>query len=157
MKLINEYDKLLRQKATEVVDFNSDLEHLSKDMIKSMIANDGIGLAAPQLGLMQRIFVMKDNKQSFVCVNPKVIEVSDSFTAHKEGCLSFPGLYLKIKRPSAVKVEYHTLEGTCVTEAFDGILAACFQHELDHLNGIIFTTKVPATSLKIAQNKRRKK
>lgn len=144
-------------------DFSKDVgaEQLEQDMIEFMIANKGIGLAANQIGLTKRVFVMGSYNipgfpQPFAVFNPKIIEASEELVLDQEGCLSYPGLYLTVKRPEWVIVEYQNSKGDIIEAKFDGYLSKCFQHELDHLNGICFVDKVGATKLQLALKKLRK-
>jgi len=135
MKLTN---KVLYQPAKAVEDFAhpSRNEFLAGQMFSLMKKNYGIGLAAPQIGLRQRLFVMEVDQVKRVCYNPKVTESSADLTEYPEGCLSFPGDECKIYRASAVTVRYQNTQGIWIQEQLDGLAARCFQHELDHLNGI---------------------
>ena len=135
MKLTN---KVLYQPAKAVEDFAhpSRNEFLTGQMFSLMKKNHGIGLAAPQIGLRQRLFVMEVNQVKRVCYNPEVTESSADLTEYPEGCLSFPGDECTIKRPSCVTVRYQDVAGTWIEEQLQGLEARCFQHELDHLDGI---------------------
>lgn len=111
-------------------------EHLVNDLLQFMIRENGIGLAAPQVGISQRVFVMKIGLKTWACFNPEIIESSNDFTNFDEGCLSFPGDYCTITRPNIIRVRYQTANGDHVEEELMGVASRCFQHELDHLNGI---------------------
>jgi len=136
MKLTN---KVLYRPAKPFTEFDRPTQNLflADQMFSFMRKNDGIGLAAPQVGMSKRLFVMEIAAVKRICFNPEVIGHSDDLTEYPEGCLSFPGEECKIKRPSAVTVRYQTVDGTWVEEKLDGLAARCFQHELDHLDGII--------------------
>lgn len=156
MKLVNENDAILKQ-AIEAYDWDKEPkpEYLVMEMMKVMFQNGGIGLAAPQIGIAKRIFVMGTPEKSYACINPEIIsgegEIKDI-----EGCLSYPGLFLHVKRFEKIKVRYQNILGETKEEEFSGIMARCFQHELDHLNGVCFVDKVGSLSLKMAQNRRKK-
>jgi peptide deformylase len=140
---------------------DGDAEHLEKDMIHFMLANRGIGLAANQIGLTKRVFVMGSNTipgfpAPFALFNPRIIESSKEMVLDQEGCLSYPGLYLHIKRPEWVIAEYQDFQGTFREIKIDGYLSKCFQHELDHLNGVCFVDIVSPLKLKLAMKKIRK-
>lgn len=144
-------------------DFSADnnAEELEKDMCEFMVANNGIGLAANQIGLTKRVFVMgseyvEDLPKPFAIFNPKILETSKEEILYKEGCLSYPDLWLSIKRPSTIKVEYQKSNGQTCIEELSGIAARCFQHELDHLDGICFVDKVSQMKLQLAMKKLRK-
>jgi len=136
-------------------------EALEKDMCEFMIASNGIGLAANQIGISKRVFVMGSNNISgfpvpFALFNPKIIEASTEMVLDQEGCLSYPGLFLTVKRPSWVVAEYQNSRGDTIEAKFEGYLAKCFQHELDHLDGICFVDKVSQMKLNLAMKKLRK-
>lgn len=139
----------------------SDPEILEKKMIHFMIKNQGIGLAANQIGISKRIFVMGSYNvpgfpEPFALFNPTILETSKEQILDQEGCLSYPGLYLQVKRPSWVIAEYQNSKGDLIEARFDGYLSKCFQHELDHLNGICFVDKVSQMKLHLAMKKLRK-
>jgi peptide deformylase len=115
---------------------------LVKDLTETMIANKGLGLSANQCGLKYRVFVISSNPV-IACFNPKIVDETKLNTVlMDEGCLSFPNLFLKVKRPRTIKVRFTQPNGETITQKFDGITARCFLHELDHLNGILFTSRV---------------
>ena len=131
-------------------------------MCDFMIANHGIGLAANQIGLTKRVFVMGSEHipgfpKPFAVFNPVILNASEETALDKEGCLSYPDLWLSIKRPAVIEVRYQTSDGVVVEAALSGLIARCFQHELDHLNGICFVDIVSPLKLKLALNKLRKK
>jgi peptide deformylase len=145
-------------------DFNSDqdAELLEKAMCEFMTENRGIGLAANQIGLTKRVFVMGSYNiegfpKPFAVFNPRIIEVSEEQDLDKEGCLSYPDLWLTVKRPAVIKVEYQDSKGNLHEAALSGLIARCFQHELDHLNGICFVDKVSQMKLQLAIKKLNKK
>lgn len=141
---------------------DGDAKQLEKDMIDFMLANHGIGLAANQIGIARRVFVMGSNNidgfpAPFAVFNPVIKEVSDEQILDQEGCLSYPGLFLMVKRPSWIVAEYQDSDGNINEIKVDGYLAKCFQHEYDHLNGICFVDKVSQMKLNLAMKKIRKK
>ena len=109
---------------------------LADDMLSTMRRAHGIGLAAPQIGISRRVFVM-DTGQSRVCFNPEILASSDEMIQMAEGCLSFPGESCTITRPRWVQVRYQDSEGTWTEHRLLDLEARCFQHELDHLDGIV--------------------
>ena len=137
-------DPRLKAMCDPVTSVNKDLEALANDMLETMYDAPGIGLAAPQVGVMQRVLVMdcvkdEDAKpQPMVLINPQVIAESDERNVYDEGCLSIPDQYAEVERPATVKVEWTGLDGKLVQEEFDGLWATCVQHEIDHLNGKLF-------------------
>ncbi len=137
-------DPRLKKATEKVTDFDADLRALADDMLQTMYDAPGIGLAAPQVGVMQRIFVMdcvKDEDQKprpMVLVNPEITWVSDDLSTYEEGCLSIPDQYADVERPAEVDVEWLDLDGTAQKERFSGLWATCAQHEIDHLDGKLF-------------------
>lgn len=127
---------------------------LVNDMIETMKHNKGIGLSANQCGLPYRVFVLW-SAEPLACFNPRVIDQKNEFVALDEGCLSYPHLYLKIKRPSAVKVRYQDAFGETHTTTFTGMTARGFLHEMDHLDGIAFTKRASSVHLNRALNQRK--
>jgi peptide deformylase len=123
-------------KAIDSFEHPSHNQFLAEQMFVFMKKNLGIGLAAPQIGLSKKLFVMEIDSVRRVCFNPEITDHSTDLTEYVEGCLSFPQDECTIKRPSAVSVRYQTAAGTWVEEQLQGLEARCFQHELDHLNGI---------------------
>lgn len=131
--------KVLREVTPPITQFDNQLVATVKDMIATMYADDGCGLAATQVGLTLRLFVMdvsKDANQPECFVNPEILE-SEGEIAREEGCLSLPGVYAKVMRAAKVKVQYQDEFGTTHTRDLDGLAAHCFQHELDHLDGVL--------------------
>jgi peptide deformylase len=136
-------------------------EQLEKSMIDFMIEANGIGLAANQIGITKRVFVMGSHNipgfpAPFAVFNPRIVEASTEMVLDQEGCLSYPGLFLTVKRPSWIVVEYQNSCGDIIDAKFEGYLAKCFQHELDHLDGICFVDKVSPLKLNLAMKKLRK-
>lgn len=137
-------DNLILREQMPPFDFKNppcDPIQLAKDLAETMIDKKGIGLSANQVGLRHRVFALMSNP-IFVCFNPRVIDTTQSAENNlllDEGCLSFPNLFVKIKRPRMIKVRFTQPNGEVRTEKFDGITARCFLHELDHLNGIVYT------------------
>jgi len=157
IKLVKENDKVLRQNSTPW-DFNLDGDptELIRDMSKTMMENNGIGLAAPQVGILKRIFVMGNEQKLFACINPEVLQGEGEYM-DQEGCLSFPNLWLNVKRYEKVKVKYYNALGEEIVTEFEGIIGRVFQHERDHLDGVCFDTRVGKLSLEMAKNRRKKK
>jgi peptide deformylase len=142
-------------------DQDQDADILEKELIEFMLANNGIGLAANQVGLAKRVFVMGSNNipgfpAPFALFNPKIIQASEEMILDKEGCLSYPDLFLMVKRPTWVVAEYQDSKGNINEIKIDGYLAKCFQHELDHLDGVCFVDKVSQMKLNLAMKKIRK-
>jgi peptide deformylase len=158
LELLKETDPILKQLA-ENWDFEQHLNAavVEQEMLETMKAHNGIGLAANQVGLLRRVFVMQtqDNRQ-FGCFNPWILFGDNNLIEDREGCLSFPELWLKVPRHDKITAAYLDNTGKqCIIE-LEGIDARCFQHELDHLNGITFTEHVSALKLQMARKKQRK-
>lgn len=128
---------------------------LVKDLSETMIHNNGLGLSANQCGLPYNVFVIKAEK-IIACFNPKIVDYSDDEWFLPEGCLSYPKLFVKIRRPVSIKARYTEPNGNVVTTQFDGITARVYQHELDHLNGIIYTMRANPYHLDKAKRARKK-
>lgn len=136
-------DPVLRVKCRDVTEFDAGLRKLAADMIETMHAAPGVGLAASQVGLDIRIAVVdlsvgEDPKQVYVVVNPEVVHKEGSEVA-EEGCLSLPGISDKVDRPTKVRIRAVDLEGKALEIEADDWLARAFCHEIDHLNGVLFT------------------
>ena len=131
----------LAAKAAPVTEFNDDLKTLAADMLETMYAAPGVGLAANQVNVLRRIVVLdvsEDKSGQMVLVNPEILSSGEELVDHEEGCLSLKGLYEHVKRPSTVKVRAQDLDGNPFEFDADGLLAVCVQHELDHLDGKVF-------------------
>ena len=110
----------------------------AQNLIKFMYENNGIGLAANQVGFPYRIFAMRGSPENFVCFNPKIVQPSEMTVSLEEGCLTYPGLLIKVKRPQHIRVRFQTPNGETLTKQFTGMTARIFQHETDHLDGVLF-------------------
>jgi peptide deformylase len=163
LSIIKFPNPVLRQKVEEF-DFENcilDPVKLEQELIETMLAYDGIGLAAVQVGKTLRVFVMghRDNPdaaQAFF--NPMVVATVDEIEDLEEGCLSFPGIYVNIKRPKKILARWQNSKGEWQESEFDGYNCKCFLHELDHLEGIVFQDRVSTLkwALAIKKNKKRK-
>jgi peptide deformylase len=152
----------LRKVATPYTpdELNDELRELINNMIDTMRAYDGIGLAAPQINIPRRMFVIDtgiidEESEAEAFINPEIIELSGSETM-EEGCLSIPDVRADIQRPDRLKVRYWTIDGDEVEEEMEGLLARVFQHELDHLNGILFIDHLSFLQRKLLEPKLRK-
>lgn len=135
-------DPRLAETCTPVAEITPEIETLAADMLETMYDAPGRGLAAPQVGVMQRVFVMdagwKEGKSDpIVCINPMLQEVSEERLVNSEGCLSIPGVSAEVGRPAQVQMVWTGLNGGRYVQSFDGFAAACVQHELDHLDGVV--------------------
>ena len=136
-------DKRLRQVAEPVKKIDAGVRKLIDDLFETMYDAPGIGLAAIQVGVKKRVFAVdlakkEEPKNPQVFVNPEIVWSSDERATHEEGCLSIPEFYSEVERPAQVKVKYLDLEGQAREVEANGLLATCLQHEIDHLNGILF-------------------
>ncbi len=140
LKILEYPDDRLRTIATEVTEINDKIHRIAKDMLETMYAAPGVGLAATQVDIHQRIVVIdvsEDKSEPLVFINPEIIE-HDGVESMDEGCLSFPGIYAEVERADAVTVTAKNLDGETFTMEANNLLAVCIQHELDHLNGKLF-------------------
>ncbi len=141
-KIITEPNKLLREISLPVENVGKKEQQLMDDMLDTMYAANGIGLAAIQIGVPKNVVVIdlnKDNKKiPMFFVNPKITSKSKSLTKYEEGCLSIPNLFAEIERPSECEIQYLDYFGKEKTLKANGLLATCIQHEVDHLKGILF-------------------
>jgi len=142
-KILVEPDPFLRQKSKKVEKVDDDVRSLINDMLETMYDAPGIGLAAIQIGVPKRIIVMdlaKENekKQPLYFVNPEIITKSEIDLTYEEGCLSVPGQFAEIDRPDRCKIKYLDYDGKEQILNAEGLLATCIQHEIDHLEGILF-------------------
>jgi len=136
-----EGDEILRKQSREIKNINERIKILADDMIETMKENDGIGLAAPQVGILKRIIVVDIGQGPLVMVNPDILE-KDGEQIITEGCLSVPNKNGNVKRPEKLKVTYTDLEGDKHTIKTEGLLSVVISHEVDHLNGVLFIDKV---------------
>lgn len=129
---------------------------LAKRMKMTMKLYSGLGLAANQCGIAERMFVIGTEEFQLVCINPKVLDEDDTWEKGKEGCLSSPGLFLNIERPKSIKVGFTDEFGEYKEAMLEGLSARCYLHELDHLNGIRYTNYVKPLALKMAKQRAQK-
>ena len=142
MPIVNVPDPILRQAAIPVAEITDGTRQLLDDMAATMYNAPGIGLAAPQVNISQRVIVIdcgKDDEPELLkMVNPKILSTSDTRSILEEGCLSIPDQTADVERPAEVTVKYYDENGESQSLAATGLLAACVQHEIDHLNGVLF-------------------
>ena len=139
-----------------------DIENFESDMIKLMLDERGMGLAANQIGITKRFFAIGHDtfdtfQKSAIIWNPLIKKQSEEKIFDVEGCLSFPGIFVKVERPRIIEIEYDTTKGTKETARLDQMESKCFQHELDHLEGITFNTRVSKLRWDMAKKKAIKK
>ena len=145
-------DPLLKTISTPVERFDEALQVLIDDMFETMYAAPGIGLAAVQVGVPQRLLVIDlqetdeetnaVSRTPLVFINPEILEVSDELTNYNEGCLSVPEQYADVARPAVIKAKWLDREGKAHIEQIEGMLATCLQHEMDHLEGVLFIDRL---------------
>ena len=154
-------DPRLKAISSAVENVGPETRRLIDDMIESMYEADGIGLAAIQIGVPKRVIVMdldqKDGKKNpLVYVNPRILWASDELAKFEEGCLSVPDIWEEVERPARIKVEHLDREGRRVTLEAEGLLATCLQHEMDHLEGVLFIDHLSRLKRSIALRKLQK-
>jgi peptide deformylase len=157
-ELVNCNDPILKQEM-EPFDFSNppvDPLELVTDLAETMLENNGIGLSANQVGLPYRVFVML-GQELIPCFNPRIVDMSEETIIMEEGCLSYPDMFVKVKRPRRIKVRYAEPNGNIVTQTFDGMTARVFQHELDHLNGVNYQQRANKFHLEQARKKKKPK
>ncbi len=151
-------DPRLKAVSTPVETVDAEIRKLAEDMADSMYAAEGIGLAAVQIGVAKRIIVMdldqKDGKKNWrAFINPKITWASEEMATYEEGCLSVPEIWDDVERPARIKAEYLDLDGKKVEIEADGMLATCLQHEMDHLEGVLFIDHFSRLKRSIARRK----
>ncbi|MEM8789103.1 MAG: peptide deformylase [Pseudomonadota bacterium] len=154
-------DPRLRKVAAPYAEVSPELRALAEDMLETMYAAPGIGLAAPQIGVLSRIFVMDCNREHpgdspTVCINPEITWTSEDRVDTEEGCLSIPDFYAEVARPAQIRLAYLDLDGVRQEREYDGQWAVCAQHELDHLNGRLFIDYLGAVRRTMVTQKMKK-
>lgn len=140
-------DRVLRQNTKRVAKVDAEIRQLAREMLQTMYSADGIGLAAPQVAVQKQIIVIDcepDNAANppLILINPTIKQLSRDICVAQEGCLSIPGVYLDVKRPQVVEVAYKDEYGRPQTLQATELLGRCIQHEIDHLNGVLFIDRV---------------
>lgn len=143
--IVVEGDEILRKRAREVDVIDARIKGILDDMIETMRAQDGVGIAAPQVGILKRMFIVEVDDELIELINPEILEVS-GVQLEDEGCLSVPGMIGTVERPEVIKVKGLNREGEEVTYEGTGLLAIALSHEYDHLNGTLYIDK--ATNLR---------
>ena len=148
LPIIETPDPVLRQISAPVEEVTDELRALIDDMFETMYAAPGIGLAAIQVGVAKRLLVIdlqepeeeggEPVRQPLVFINPEIVEASDTLQVYSEGCLSVPEMYAEVERPDRIRARWLDRDGKANEEELDGLLAICLQHEMDHLNGVLF-------------------
>ena len=140
----------LRTEAKRISKVDNKLRDLARDMLKSMYSAKGIGLAGPQVGISKELLVIDINfedsaAEPLILINPEITAFGSTLTTYEEGCLSIPGIYLNVVRPSTIKLKFRDEMGRPRKMNADGLLARCIQHEVDHLRGVLFVDRVTST------------
>ena len=141
--IVIEPDPILRKKSEKLEKVDLEIQKFLDDMLDTMYSAPGIGLAAVQVGVLKRLIVVDiskedENKNPLFLINPIITQKSDKKSIHEEGCLSLPGYFAEIERPAECQVEYLDYNGNKQSLKATGLLSTCIQHEIDHLNGILF-------------------
>jgi len=153
-KLLEPKHPLVHTKMPEYIDDDlSFRKQLMDDMVESMKHYGGIGLSANQVGIPSRMFVFGDNENYVACFNPKILVESENTVPIDEGCLTYPGLFVRIHRPDWIEAEFEDETGQKHTDTFEGLMCRVFQHEMDHMDGIDFTQRAKKLHLDIAKRK----
>ena len=150
-------DPVLKSRATPVKEFDESLERLAEEMFKIMREAEGVGLAANQIGRLKRIFVAAYEDEEYAIVNPTIEERSDEVEKDVEGCLSIPEVRVEVERPNAVTITGQDLLGAPVRIEAEGVLARVFQHEVDHLDGVLILDRTDRESRKRAMREMRER
>ena len=150
-------DPVLKSRATPVKEFDASLEHLTEEMMRVMREAEGVGLAANQIGRLKRIFVAAHEDEEYAIVNPVIEERSETTEKDIEGCLSIPETRVEVERPTAVTVSGQGPSGEPVRVEAEGLLARIFQHEIDHLDGVLILDRTDRESRKNAMREMRER
>lgn len=149
MKIVHFPHPALTTPSVDVTEFDESLQEIAENMIEVMNQNGGIGLAANQVNILKRIVVMncnsKEGSEPIVLINPKITNTHNANQSYKEGCLSFPSLFVDVIRPEKVFVEWQNTKGEQQSRTFSNLEAVCIQHEIDHLDGINFIDRLGKT------------
>lgn len=141
-QILQDGDKNLKKKAKRVDKIDDTLRNIAASMVETMLASNGLGISGNQVGVLKRIIVVTVNNEPKIMVNPEIIFQSNDAVCEDEGCLSFPGQFYSISRSQKVTVKYRNLSGHPMLETHEGLTARCILHEIDHLDGIVFTEKI---------------
>ena len=152
-------DPVLKRRCLPVEAIDGGVRRLMDDMLDTMYAAPGVGLAAPQIGVHKRIIVadvsdhLRDNRAPLQMANPEIVAASDDIVLREEGCLSFPEHYAEVQRPASVRVRYLDRDGEIREMDAEGLLSVCIQHEMDHLDGVLFVDRLSALKRSIILRK----
>jgi peptide deformylase len=140
-------DKILRQPAKRVAKIDDEIREIARKMLQTMYSQDGIGLAAPQVGINKQLIVIDceledESAKPWVLINPEIKKFGGELAKDQEGCLSVPGVFMDVMRPDAIEVSFKDENGRLQILKTDGLLARVIQHEIDHLNGVLFVDRI---------------
>lgn len=157
LQIVKYPDPRLRAKNMRIDEFGDSLREFAKEMLVAMVEYDGIGLAAPQVGVNVRLMVFNpegdpEKGPDYVLVNPRIVKSSNRHSVFEEGCISFPDIYAEVLRPERVTVEYQDLDGKKCKMQLNGLKARVFQHEYDHLQGVLFHDRMSPEVLETVRN-----
>lgn len=155
LPILKHPDVRLKSIANEVIDFSS-IKEITSNMLETMYAANGIGLAATQVNIPLRVIVIDislDKKSPLVLINPKITVLDKKLNQYREGCLSVPDIFYEVTRPSKISVDARDEFGTEINFVSDGLLATCIQHEIDHLNGVLFINHLSQLKQKMITKK----
>ena len=160
-KILMYPDPRLLKQSVKIKKIDTEVKTIAEDLVDTMYSAEGVGLAAPQIGINKRIFVMdcsdgQEKREYVIVINPEVISSSEELKTYKEGCLSIPEITEEVVRPEKINVSYEDLSGKLKTEKLEGLWATCFQHELDHLNGKLFIDYLKPIKKALIKNKIKK-
>ena len=157
--ILIESDNLLLKIPLSNVSEEADRKQIKEDLFETMEHYKGIGLSGNQVGIMERVFSMYSDfakREKIICFNPKIITLSEETVLMDEGCLSYPGLWLKVRRAEGIEVTYENVKGELQEKAMFGLEARVFQHEYDHMEGTNFTKRVSKLKLDLAKKRLKK-
>jgi len=150
-------DPVLKTRAVPVEDFDESLARLAEDMLATMREQEGVGLAANQVGRLKRVLVAALEDDEYVLVNPGIEETSETSESGAEGCLSIPGIQVEVERPTGITISGRDASGAPVRIRAEGLLARIFQHEVDHLDGVLILDRTDRDSRKAAMREWRER
>lgn len=139
LTILTDENKLLRKKSKRVASIDDSIKNLCVSLIDTMISNNGVGLAAPQCGVLKQIVIALIDNEPKIFINPEITSTSNELVSGEEGCLSIPGTFIEKKRYNTVTVRYRNIKGRPCLDNYEGLSARILQHEIDHLHGILMT------------------
>jgi peptide deformylase len=138
LEILQDGDKRLLKKSKRVAKIDDSIRELAENLVDTLKSSGGIGISAPQVGVLKQVIVVLVNEEPKVMINPEIIFESEEKVTAEEGCLSFTGQFYPISRAKEVTVKYRTIEGYPMLETHTDLVARCLLHEIDHLNGVVF-------------------